>query len=169
MRSLLKERFKLVVHTEQRTQDIFDLELARPGQTGPRLRAHQTDDTCASTFQLPTLPCGSRGFVTVGNPGERVRIVGNDEPMDRIAQALKSPASGIDRHIRDRTGLSGTFDLSLEWSVVSDTVQTPLTSQDDVPPRFLEALKAQLGLTLNSTKGPVDVLVVDRVERPTEN
>jgi len=169
MRSLLKERFKLGVHTEQRTQDIFDLELARPGQTGPRLRAHQTDDKCASIFELPTLPCGSRGFVTIGNPGDRVRIVGNDEPMDRIAQALKSPASGIDRHIRDRTGLSGTFDLSLEWSVVSDTVQTPLTSQDDVPPRFLEALKAQLGLTLNSTKGPVDVLVVDRVERPTEN
>jgi uncharacterized protein (TIGR03435 family) len=190
MRSLLKDRFKLVVHTEQRTQDVFDLELARPGRTGPQLRAHQTDDTCVSPiepqfttlspsqparrspsiFQLPTLPCGSIGFSTIGTPGgDRVRIVGNGEPMDRIAEALKSPPTGIDRHIRDRTGLSGTFDLSLEWSVVSDAVQAPITLQDDMPPRFLEALKTQLGLTLSSTKGPVDVLVVDQVERPAEN
>lgn len=172
MRSLLKDRFTLVVHTEQRTQAIFDLELAKPGRTGPQLRAHQTDETCGSSpsiFQLPTLPCGSIGFVTIGNPGDRVRIVGNGEPMDRIAEALKIPPTGIDRHIRDRTGLTGTFDLSLEWSVVSDTVQAPIALQDDLPPRFLEALKTQLGLTLSSTKGPVDILVVDQVERPTEN
>ena len=106
--------------------------------------------------------------MTIGG-GDCVRIVGNGEPMSRIADALKIPPTGIDRHIRDRTGLTGTFDLSLEWSVVSDTVQAPLTLQDDVPPRFLEALKAQLGLTLRSTRGPVDVLVVDQVERPTEN
>jgi len=189
MRSLLKDRFKLVAHTEQRTQPIFDLELATPGRTGPQLRAHHTEECVAaiepqfttlapsqparrspSIFQLPTLPCGSVGFVTIGTPaGDRVRIVGNGEPMDRIAEALKSPPTGIDRYIRDRTGLSGTFDLSLEWSVVPDTVQAPITVQDDMPPRFLEALKTQLGLTLSSTRGPVDVLVVDRVERPEEN
>jgi len=189
MRSLLKDRFKFAVHTEQQTQAIFDLELARPGRTGPQLRAHHTEECVApiepqfttlspsqparrspSIFQLPTLPCGSTGFVTIGAPGgDRARIVGNGEPMDRIAEALKSPPTGIDRHIRDRTGLSGTFDLSLEWSVVSDAVQAPITLQDDMPPRFLEALKTQLGLTLSSTRGPVDILVVDRVERPTEN
>ena len=53
--------------------------------------------------------------------------------------------------------------------MVSDTVQAPVTSKDDMPPRFLEALKTQLGLILRSTKGPVDILVVDKVERPTEN
>src|SRR5215831_13553743 len=101
MRSLLRDRFTLVVHTEQQTQAIFDLELARRGQIGPRLRAHQTDEKCASIFQLPTLPCGSIGFVTIGQPGsDRVRIVGNGEPMDRIADALKSSLTGIDRHIR---------------------------------------------------------------------
>jgi uncharacterized protein (TIGR03435 family) len=188
MRSLLKDRFKLVVHTEQQTQNIFDLELSRPGRTGPQLRAHQTDETCVSSiepqfttpsapqpalrspsiFQLPTLPCGSIGFITIGG-GDRARIVGNGEPMDRIAEALTSPPTGIDRHIRDRTGLSGTFDVSLEWSVVSDTVQAPITLQDDMPPRFLEALKTQLGLRLRSTKGPVDILVVDHIERPSEN
>jgi uncharacterized protein (TIGR03435 family) len=177
-----------MVHTEQRTQAIYDLELATPGRTGPQLRVHQADADCVSPiapqfntlppaqpagrspsiFQLPTLPCGSRGFITIGG-GDRVRIVGNGEPMARIAEALKIPATGIDRHIRDRTGLNGTFDVSLEWSVVSDTVQAPITLQDDTPPRFLEALKTQLGLTLRSTKGALDVLVVDHVERPAEN
>jgi uncharacterized protein (TIGR03435 family) len=89
--------------------------------------------------------------------------------MDRIAEALKIPPTGIDRHIRDRTGLSGTFDLSLEWSVVPDTVQAPIAVQDDMPPRFLEALKAQLGLTLTSARGQVETLVVDQVERPSDN
>ena len=188
MRSLLKDRFKLKVHTEQRTQAVFDLELAKPGQTGPQLRAHQTDAACGSPiepqlatltppagrsrsiFQLPSLPCGSVGFATIGTPGsDRWRIVGNGEPMNRIAEALRIPPTGIDRPIRNRTGLSGTFDLSLEWSAVSDTVQAPITAQDDAPPRFLEALKTQLGLTLRSTRGAVDILVVDHVERPTDN
>src|SRR5215831_16409494 len=48
MRALLKDRFKLVVHTEQQSQAIFDLELAKPGQTGPKLRAHRTDEDCTS-------------------------------------------------------------------------------------------------------------------------
>jgi uncharacterized protein (TIGR03435 family) len=188
IRSLLKDRFKLVAHTEQRTQAIYDLEQASPGRPGPQFRPHQADETCVSStepqfatlspsqparrspsiFQLPTLPCGSIGFITIGSV-DRVRIVGNGEPMDRIAAALKSTLTGIERDIRDRTGLSGTFDLSLEWSVVPDTVQAPITVQDDMPPRFLEALKTQLGLTLSSTRGPVDILVVDNVERPTEN
>jgi uncharacterized protein (TIGR03435 family) len=89
--------------------------------------------------------------------------------MDRIAEALKSPATGVNRHIRDQTGLGGTFDLSLEWSVVPDTVQAPIAVQDDMPPRFLEALKAQLGLTLTSARGQVETLVVDQVERPSDN
>jgi uncharacterized protein (TIGR03435 family) len=188
MRALLKDRFNLVVHTERRTQAVFDLELASPGRTGPQLRAHRREE-CASAiepelttvspsqrplrapsiFQLPRLPCGSVGFATIGQPGsERVRIVGNGEPMDRVAEVLKSSMTGIDRHIRDRTGLTGTFDLSLEWSMTSDTA-APQTLQDDMPPRFLEALKTQLGLKLRSTRGAVDVLVVDKIERPTEN
>jgi uncharacterized protein (TIGR03435 family) len=188
MRSLLKDRFKVAVHVEQRTEAIYDLGLASPGRTGPQLRAHQIDEACVSSigpqfttvppsqparrapsiFQLPTLPCGSIGFVTIGSV-DRVRIVGNDEPMDRIAAALTSILTGIERHIRDRTGLSGTFDLSLEWSVVPDTVQAPIAVQDDMPPRFLEALKAQLGLTLTSARGQVETLVVDQVERPSDN
>lgn len=188
MRSLLIDRFKLAAHTEQRTQAIFDLTLAKPGQMGPQIRAH-LDGGCesgsasppsntplasplsapsSSLFQLPTLPCGSIGFVNV-SMGDRGRIVGNGEPMDRIAEVLKSPFTGIDRPIRNRTGLTGTFDFSLEWSLLSDSAQTPNAQLDDAGPRFVEALQKQLGLKLASARGPVDVLIIDRLERPTEN
>jgi uncharacterized protein (TIGR03435 family) len=188
MRALLAERFQLAVHTEQRTQRIFELTLAEPGRLGPQLRPHRAD-SCAGgpapvqpsgpsvssptpdsplMFQLPTLPCGSSGFVTIG-AGERGRIVGNGEPMDRVAEALRGPFTGIERFVRDRTGLTGTFDLSLEWSRVSDTLQSPGALLDDAGPRFQEALQQQLGLRLRSTTGPVEVLVVDRIELPTGN
>jgi uncharacterized protein (TIGR03435 family) len=185
MRSLLVERFKLATHIEQRAQSIFDLALVKAGQMGPQLRAHRTDDACdsgltspqitrfpslsspsPSIFQLPTFPCGNRGFMTTGI-GDRLRIVGNDEPMDRIADTLKGPFTGIDRNVRDRTGLAGTFDLVVEWSRPSDSVPAPSSQSDDAPPPFLDALRRQLGLKLTSTKGPVDVLVIDHVERPT--
>jgi uncharacterized protein (TIGR03435 family) len=186
MRSLLVERFKLAGHTEQHTQSIFDLTLVKAGRMGPQLRAHRTDNACdsgftsaqitklpslsspsPSIFQLPTFPCGSIGFVTFGI-GDRMRIVGNGQPMDRVADVLKGQFTGIDRHIRDRTGLAGMFDLVVEWSRSSDAVQTP-SEPVDAPPPFIEALQRQLGLRLTSTKGPVDVLVIDHLERPTEN
>ena len=80
-----------------------------------------------------------------------------------------NPFTGVDRPVLDRTGLSGTFDFSLEWSLAPDSAQ-PLGAQtEDTGPTFLEALQQQLGLRLKSTKGPVDVLVIDHVQHPTEN
>ena len=65
-------------------------------------------------------------------------------------------------------GLTGTFDFTLDWSRVSD-FGPGADLPDDAPPRFIEALQKQLGLRLRSAKGPVEVLRVDRIERPTEN
>jgi uncharacterized protein (TIGR03435 family) len=87
--------------------------------------------------------------------------------IGRIAGVLTNPFTGVDRSVLDRTGLTGTFDFSLEWSLAPDSAQ-PLGSQPEDPgPTFLEALQQQLGLKLKSTKGPVDVLVIDHVEHPT--
>jgi len=60
LRLLLQDRFQFAAHTEQRTQAIFDLGLARPGRTGPQLRAHQTDATCAPPIEPQ--------FTTLGPP-----------------------------------------------------------------------------------------------------
>jgi uncharacterized protein (TIGR03435 family) len=80
-----------------------------------------------------------------------------------IAESKRATPANIPRNqVR-----SGTFDFSLDWSLAPDSAQ-PLGSQlEDPGPTFLEALRQQLGLTLKSTKGPVDVLVIDYVEHPT--
>ena len=80
--------------------------------------------------------------------------------MERLAGALSAP---VNRIVRDRTGLKGNFDVTLEW--------TP----DDLSPNvasgvsIFTALQEQLGLKLESMSGPVDVLVIDHVEQPTPN
>jgi uncharacterized protein (TIGR03435 family) len=80
-----------------------------------------------------------------------------------------NPFTGVDRPVLDRTGLTGSFDFSLEWSLAPDPAQPPDSQPADTGPTFLEALQEQLGLKLKSARGPVDVLVIDHVEHPTEN
>ena len=89
--------------------------------------------------------------------------------MGRIAGFLKNPFTGVDRPVVDRTGLTGTFDFSLEWSPEPDAARPPGSQSEDTGPAFLEALQEQLGLKLNPTTGPVDVLVIDHVEGPSAN
>jgi uncharacterized protein (TIGR03435 family) len=168
MQSLMAERFKLHTHTERRTQSMFDLVLARAGKTGPQLQRHPDDGSCAtaSRLQLPPIPCGSVGPVPASMAG-RGRIVANGVTMTRLANFLKNPLTGVDRPVVDRTSLTGAFDLSVEWSLAPDPAQPSNSQVEDAGPTFLEALREQLGLTLKSTKGLVDVLVIDHVERPT--
>jgi bla regulator protein blaR1 len=82
---------------------------------------------------------------------------------------LKNPYTGVDRPVLDRTGLTGTFDFSLEWSQEPDPARPPGSQSEDTGRSFLEALQEQLGLKLKPTTGPVDVLVIDHVEEPSAN
>ena len=164
MQTLLAERFKLRLHTERRTQSVFDLMLVKSGKTGPQLQRHMADGTCTSapSLQLPPMPCGSIGPVPASVAG-RGRIVANGATLARIASFLMNPFTGVDRPVVDRTGLTGEFDMSVEWSLARDSAQ-PL---EDTAPTFLQALREQLGLKLQADKAPVDVLVIDHVEKPT--
>jgi uncharacterized protein (TIGR03435 family) len=188
MQSLLADRFKLIAHTERQTKPVFNLVLAKAGRTGPQLLAHSENESCSqastprlpgaappappsaasstSGLQLPPMPCGNIGPIPASVPG-RGRLVGRSVTLGRIAGFLTNPFTGVDRSVLDRTGLTGTFDFSLEWSLAPDSAQ-PLSFQaEDVGPTFLEALQQQLGLKLKSTKGPVDVLVIDHLQQPT--
>ena len=191
MRSLLAERFQLITRTERQTKSVFNLVLARAGQIGPQLQMHVRDESCTaaastsqtlgsvtppgpSSSQLTPVPCGSIGQIAASAPN-RGRIVGRGVTTERIAGFLTNPFTGVDRRVFDRTGLPGIYDFSLEWSLIPDTAQPPDPAQprnslpDDAGPAFLEALQKQLGLRLISATGPVDVLVIDHVEHPTEN
>jgi uncharacterized protein (TIGR03435 family) len=184
MQSLLRDRFNVAVHIETKQEPVYALMLLKVGKTGPQLRqdaepcaaatGSQTTNTAlpapelsSSGLHLPAIPCGSIGQYSTEEPGNG-RLVGRNVTIGRIAVFLKNPFTGIERPVIDRTGLSGAFDFSLEWSVIDRT--RPSDSQPPgAGPTFLEALRDQLGLKLESTKGPVDVIVIDHVEEPSPN
>lgn len=174
LRALLAERFNLKMHPERRELPIYAMVLARSdGKLGPQLRPTAVD--CAAvqaarrggpppTPQQPgeRLPCGIRigpGQLTVGSM-----------PMSQLATLL-SPS--VQRVVVDRTGLSGNFDFDLTWTPDQIPQGPPPAGAPQLPPidpngpSILTAVQEQLGLKLDSTRGPVDVLVVDNVEKPT--
>jgi len=190
MRTLLADRFKLKVHTERRTQPAFNMVLVRPGQIGPQMRANTDDKACAgsssvdqppgavptirptepslkSGLQLPPILCGTIGQVSASAP-DQGRIAGRRVTVERIAGFLKNPFTGVDRPVLDRTGLTGTFDFSIEWSPERDTTGPPDQAVASGP-GFLEALQKQLGFKLVATTAPAEVLVIDHIEHPDEN
>jgi uncharacterized protein (TIGR03435 family) len=189
MRSLLADRFKLKVHIERRTKPAFNLVLVREGQIGPQLKANTEDSACAESsikqtagtaptlkptepspkrgLQLPSISCGTLGQISASSP-DKGRIGGRRVTMERIAGFLKNPFTGVDRQVLDRTGLTGTFDFSLEWSPEPDITLKP-DQAVATGPNFLEALQKQLGLKLVATTAPSDLLVIDHIEHPDEN
>jgi uncharacterized protein (TIGR03435 family) len=90
--------------------------------------------------------------------------------MDMLGQFLRQ---SVDRTVVDRAGLSGVFDFTLEFAPELGPGTQPGTtasaSDPSGPPSLFTALQEQLGLKLESQKGPVDVLVIDHVEQPSEN
>ena len=86
--------------------------------------------------------------------------------MSNFAETL---ARQLDRTVIDKTGLTGVYDLKLKWTPDRLLNQTADDGAIDHPPDLLTALQEQLGLKLESAKGPVETLVVDHAEKPTAN
>lgn len=160
MRALLADRFNLRVHRETREMPIYTLVLARhDGRLGPNMKPAGTDcSTIGSATPLPPSPDSPcAGLMGVGPAGGTIVSIG--QPLRRLTSAL---SMAVSRTVIDRTGLEGPFDVRLRWS--ADVSVGP--AQGDTPSIFT-ALQEQLGLRLESTRGPVEVLVIDSVERPT--
>jgi uncharacterized protein (TIGR03435 family) len=167
LRGLLEERFKLKVHRETREMDIYALVMARPGGgPGPGLKPTTQDCAAAAAAARqggppPTEPgapfCGIQG-----GPG-RLRFGGL--PAASLAQAFSGPAG---RMVIDRTGLTGAWDFELTFAVEGRGGPAADAASTDAPSLFT-AIQEQLGLKLDPTKGPVDVLVIDSIEKPTED
>jgi len=180
VQSLLADRFKLTVHRETRQLRIFAMVLSKPGKTGPQLTPHTDDAMCVADEHsdllltpnqgLPPFPCGSIIF-----PGLRPRCLrsnqgggGRNLTLDYIA-AFLTEFQGLDRPVVNRTGLSGNFDFWMELTPVANSSRPSDTQPDPTGPTVFEALKDQLGLKLESTTGPVDVLAIDHIEEPSPN
>ena len=125
--------------------------------------------SAASASQIPPIPCGVLIPVPAIAPG-RLRIAGRKVKLALLAEMAPNPTSGVDRPVFDHTGLDGTFDMSIEWAPrPSGPARRRGFTSDPDGPTFFEALQDQLGLKLAPQTGPVDVLVIDHVEQPSEN
>ncbi len=170
LRSLLAERFKLTLRHETRELPIYALVMAKTGGTpGPHLTT-SVEGNCVRTPRsdppgnhVNTHPaCGL--FTPTGH------WMGRNTTIDSLSSSLSRFTSRV---VVNRTGLTGHFDLDLQWTDLSMLLSPNGNATDPPPladgPSFPTALQEQLGLKLESTKGPVDVLVIDHVERPTED
>lgn len=180
MQSLLADRFKLAIHIETRQLPVYALVLDKPGEPGPQLQPHPDGVPCTGpTKAAPAGPvseppsfCGAVQGWPVNNQ-RHFRMM--DVTMDQIAAFFASMGAGqggLDhRPMLDRTGLSGRFDFNIEFLPDSNGLRSPgADAMPEAPgPSFTEALKNQLGLKLVKQTGPVDVFVIDHVERPSEN
>ncbi|MGH9240182.1 MAG: TIGR03435 family protein [Vicinamibacterales bacterium] len=177
IRQLLVDRFKLKTHTEPRPLDVYSLVLARTdGRLGPGLRPASPECTAeldaarererawlAGSGVLPTAepppPCNAR---VSGNNG-MMRISGG-RSMNELAGELRS-WTGL--KVVDRTGLRGDYEAELEFDrrATSSVALNP----DSSKPSIFTAVQEQLGLKLERRREPVDVLVIDAIEMPSEN
>jgi len=168
LQTLLADRFKLAVHVEPRPTDVYAIRLARAdGKLGPNLHPASTDCraliAAAAADKAPTPgkhPCGT---VTTNFPPWQMRGV--------LITQLTVLRIELGRPIVDRTGLSGSFDLDLNWTprwaFEQSFDRNRFPNIDPAGPDIFTAVQEQLGLKLVSEKDDQSVLVVDHVEPPT--
>jgi uncharacterized protein (TIGR03435 family) len=170
MRTLLAERFKLAVHRDTRELHIYALVLARPdGKLGPALKP--TTQDCAAMMAAarggppPGPPPGPNSPVVCGMRGTAGRLAANAMPMTLLASNLSGQ---VQRVVVDRTGLSGGWDFEITYAPERPVNPPPgveFPAVDPNAPSLFTAMQEQLGLRLQATTGPVDVLVIDSVEQ----
>jgi uncharacterized protein (TIGR03435 family) len=171
LRTLLADRFKLVVHRETRDLDVYALVMAKPGgKPGPVLKPSTLDcSPQARRGGAPPPPPGPDAFCGLGISPGRIRIGGF--LLSPLANALQGLAGRI---VIDRTGLTGTWEGTLTFAPEGrggppggPPPGAQLPSVDPDAPNLFTALQEQFGLKLEATKAPVEVLVIDSVEQPT--
>jgi uncharacterized protein (TIGR03435 family) len=168
MRGLLAERFKFRGHIEQREIPVFALVIARPDRSLPSGLVRLPVDCAAlgearrrgETVNPTPLPDGSAPCGYSMRGGTQLVLTSRGIPMERLADSLGSAAGRV---VIDRTDLKGDYAFTLTYDL-------PRTDggNGDIPTVFT-ALPEQLGLRLESSRAPVDTLVIDQLERPSQN
>jgi uncharacterized protein (TIGR03435 family) len=181
LRALLADRFKLQMRNETREAPLYELVVERDdGRLGPNLAV--SDAPCISPFALVDLGTTTGGFAPAGDdrpwfcpvqigpgPDGYPRMVMRHVEISDLALFLGLfPNPALDRPIVDRTGLTDYYDLEIVWQ--DDTLSASSTDiVERAHPTLPGALRQQLGLRLERVRGPVEILVIDQVERPSEN
>jgi uncharacterized protein (TIGR03435 family) len=172
VRALLADRFRLSAHRETQERDIYALVMARPdGKPGPALKPTAQDcpklqEAARAGGAPPAAAGGAPPAVMCGVRQTFGRVIFAGSPLSMFTGGL---AGQVGRVVVDRTGLTGGWDFELTFTPDRGLAQPgaePPPVEANAPSLFT-AIEEQLGLKLQATKGPIDVVVVDRVERPT--
>jgi uncharacterized protein (TIGR03435 family) len=171
--TLLEERFGMKFHHETRDLPMYELVVARGGVKMQASKPTNPDDPPSPPPAPGQLPKLGRHSLMMNGRGH-IESTGTD--MSSLARVLSGQ---LGRTVVDKTGLTGDFDYKLDWT--PDEMAPAMTksgnptpgdnppSQDAVGPSLFTALEEQLGLKLDSTKGPSDVIVIDELDQPTAN
>lgn len=153
VQKLLADRFKLTFHRDKKEMSVYIITIAK---SGPKLTKDDGDPN-----GLPGL-----GFRGLG------KFTARNATLADFANVMQTTA--LDRPVVDQTGLQGRYDFSLNWTPDEFQfqglgVKLPPPPETDASPDLFTAIQQQLGLKLEATKAPAEVLVIDHVEKPSEN
>jgi len=180
MQSLLADRFQLKVHFENQETEVLALTPVKPGKMGPKLRPHSEGPPCTHFYGPQTQggkPLDASVYppmceFTMGTerPGGLFRIGSRNTPMAQLVEALYG---WFDLPLIDQTGITGMIDYQVEFTF-HPSFGPPAPPDANQPPpdqgtTLTDALREQLGLKLVPAKAELRVLVIDHVERPSEN
>jgi uncharacterized protein (TIGR03435 family) len=166
LQSLFEDRFQLRIHREMQLSNVYALVV---GKKGSRLKSSL--DQISPDVNGPSAPGAgpNRGVIRMVAGS----MTGNAVPLSHVTSLL---SNRLDRIVIDKTNLTGRFDLQLQWT--PDIEENPLSpGGDPIPsapadpsrPSNFVAIQEQLGLKLEPQKAPIEVLIIDHVERPSEN
>ena len=172
LQTLLEDRLQFKFHRESKEIQVYALVVAKAG------KLHQAEGDCPSRpagpppaperGKLPSPPCGGLLIFPGHLSGQKVEI----------AQLMDTLSRVTGRIVLDKTNLTGKYDINLDYTPEQGQVQPPpggtpgmfpLPLIDPNGPTLFTALQEQLGLKLESQKGPVEMIVIDHIERPSEN
>ena len=170
MQAILEDRFKLKIHRETRQGPVYELAL---GKGSPKLKPFQ-EGGCTPVVVGRSLP-------SLAGPQHYCRNMVSPRSVDFEGGTLSMFAGLLnlilDRPVIDKTGITNYFEIHLKFSPDDSAAPRPATTDPGSPaaatapdaPGIFQAIQEQLGLKLVPAKGPVDVLVIDHIERPSEN
>jgi uncharacterized protein (TIGR03435 family) len=189
--NMLKDRFQMATHLETRELPIFHLVMARTdGRLGPDLKP--TSAECQATIEARIAAAKASAAAPAGPPPPLPQLPGPNDPLPcgfvrspagqlggtgrTIAEMLRALSDLVGRPVIDKTGLAGLYDFNLKFAPESAASNVmlrllspgpPPPAADSTAPSLAAALQEQLGLKLEGARGPVEVVVIDKFERPT--
>jgi uncharacterized protein (TIGR03435 family) len=173
LQALLEERFKLRIHRGTKEVPVYDLTV---GKSGPKLQAFKEGSCVSNDPEKPpaTTPGQKRpiicGSYSIGLKGANLTLDVHKRSMTEFSRQLH-----LDRPVIDKTGITGLFDFHLEFASDGTTAGffppgfPALSSDAPDGPSIFTAIQEQLGLKLEPSKGPEDLLVIEGIEKPTKN